>query len=184
MSLRWYAFLCGFGSDVLFTIDHLRSILFFCQNAHHDWLTKEYISNWFLVKVHHSYTCKRESVRVKSPAPGVYSVGSLWDSGSGMRAHCLVLHGSRGRTTWFDIMIPCFIRCAWYDQDHEILSPHTFPPRPGYYVNDPGRIGLGRGECSVTNPDQRRVPPQYICEFYLRLTFHCVCNILALFRCL
>ena len=24
--LRWYAFLCGFGSDVLFTIDHLRSI--------------------------------------------------------------------------------------------------------------------------------------------------------------
>ena len=36
--------------DVLFTIDHLRSISFFCQNAHHDWLTKEYISNWFLVK--------------------------------------------------------------------------------------------------------------------------------------
>ena len=51
MSLRWYAFLCGFGSDVLFTIDHLRSISFFSQNAHHDWLTKEYISNWFLVTV-------------------------------------------------------------------------------------------------------------------------------------
>ena len=50
VSLRWYAFVCGFGSDVLFTIDHLRSISFFCQNAHHDWLTKEYISNWFLVK--------------------------------------------------------------------------------------------------------------------------------------
>ena len=49
VSLRWYAFICGFGSDVLFTIDHLRSISFFCQNAHHDWLTKEYISNWFLV---------------------------------------------------------------------------------------------------------------------------------------
>ena len=49
MSLRWYAFICGFGSDVLFTIDHLRSISFFWQNAHHDWLTKEYISNWFLV---------------------------------------------------------------------------------------------------------------------------------------
>ena len=49
MSLRWYAFLCGFGSDVLFTIDYFRSISFFCQNAHHDWLTKEYISNWFLV---------------------------------------------------------------------------------------------------------------------------------------
>ena len=49
MSLRWCAFLCGFGSDVLFKIDHLRSISFFCQNAHHDWLTKEYISNWFLV---------------------------------------------------------------------------------------------------------------------------------------
>ena len=49
MSLRWYAFLCGFGSDVLFTINHLRSISFFCQNAHHNWLTKEYISNWFLV---------------------------------------------------------------------------------------------------------------------------------------
>ena len=49
MSLRWYAFLCGFCSDVLFTIDHLRSISLFCQNAHHDWLTKEYISNWFLV---------------------------------------------------------------------------------------------------------------------------------------
>ena len=49
MSLRWYAFLCSFGSDVLFTIDHLRSISFFCQHAHHDWLTKEYISNLFLV---------------------------------------------------------------------------------------------------------------------------------------
>ena len=36
-------FNCGFGSDVLFTIDHLRSISFFCQNAHHDWLTKEYM---------------------------------------------------------------------------------------------------------------------------------------------
>ena len=35
---------------MLFTIDHLRSISFFCQNAHHDWLTKECISNWFLVK--------------------------------------------------------------------------------------------------------------------------------------
>ena len=52
MSLRWYAFLCGFGSDVLFTINHLRSISFFCQNAHHNWLTKEYISNWFLVLPH------------------------------------------------------------------------------------------------------------------------------------
>ena len=40
---------CGFGSDVLFKIDFLRRISFFCQNAHHDWLTKEYISNWFLV---------------------------------------------------------------------------------------------------------------------------------------
>ena len=49
VSLRWYAFLCGFGSDVLFTIDQLRSISFYCQNEHHDWLTKEYISNWFLV---------------------------------------------------------------------------------------------------------------------------------------
>ena len=49
MSLRWYAFLCGFSYDVLLTIDHLRSISFFYQNAHHDWLTKEYISNWFLV---------------------------------------------------------------------------------------------------------------------------------------
>ena len=54
MSLRWYAFLCGFGSDVLFTIDHLRSTSFFCQNAHHVWLTKEYISNWFLVLRHQS----------------------------------------------------------------------------------------------------------------------------------
>ena len=36
---------------MLFTIDHLRSISFFCQNAHHDWLTKEYISNWFLVSI-------------------------------------------------------------------------------------------------------------------------------------
>ena len=43
MFLRWHAFLCGFGSDVLFKIDHLRSISFFCQNAHHDWLTKECI---------------------------------------------------------------------------------------------------------------------------------------------
>ena len=34
---------------MLFTIDHLRSISFFCQNAHHDWVTKDYISNWFLV---------------------------------------------------------------------------------------------------------------------------------------
>ena len=50
VSLIWYAFLCGFGYDVLFTIDHLRSISFFYQNAHHDWLTKEYISNWFLVQ--------------------------------------------------------------------------------------------------------------------------------------
>ena len=41
---------CGFGSDVLFTADHFRSISSFCQNAYHDWLTKEYISNWFLVK--------------------------------------------------------------------------------------------------------------------------------------
>ena len=49
VSLRWYAFLCGFVSDVLFTIEHLRSISFFCQNVHHDSLTKEYISNWFLV---------------------------------------------------------------------------------------------------------------------------------------
>ena len=49
MSLRWYAFLCGFSYDVLYTIDHLRSISFFYQNAHHDWLSKEYISNWFLV---------------------------------------------------------------------------------------------------------------------------------------
>ena len=46
-----FFFFCGFGSDVLFTIDYLRSISFFCQNAHHDWLTKEYISNWFLVPV-------------------------------------------------------------------------------------------------------------------------------------
>ena len=44
MSLRWYAFLFGFGSDVLFTIDYRRSISFFCHNAHHDLLTKEYIS--------------------------------------------------------------------------------------------------------------------------------------------
>ena len=36
---------------MLSTIDHLRSISFFCQNAHHDWLTKGYISNWFLVIV-------------------------------------------------------------------------------------------------------------------------------------
>ena len=49
VSLRWYVFLCGFDPDVFFTIDYLRSISFFCQNAHHDWLTKEYISNWFLV---------------------------------------------------------------------------------------------------------------------------------------
>ena len=45
----WDDFLCGFGSDVLFTIDHLNSISFFSQNAHQDWLTKEYITNWFLV---------------------------------------------------------------------------------------------------------------------------------------
>ena len=51
MSLRWYAFLCGFRYDVLFTKDHLRSISFFYKNAHHDWLTKEYISNWFVVSV-------------------------------------------------------------------------------------------------------------------------------------
>ena len=56
MSLRWCAFLCGFGSDVLFTIKHLRSISFFCQNAHHDSLTKEYISNWFLVLSHQFVT--------------------------------------------------------------------------------------------------------------------------------
>ena len=43
------SFSLWFGSDVLFTIDHLRSISFFCQNAHHDRLTKEYISNWFQV---------------------------------------------------------------------------------------------------------------------------------------
>ena len=43
--LRWYAFLCGFGSDVPFITDYLRRISFFCQNVHHDWLTKEYISN-------------------------------------------------------------------------------------------------------------------------------------------
>ena len=42
-------FFVVFGSDVFFTIDHLRSISFFCENTHHDWLTKEYISNWFLV---------------------------------------------------------------------------------------------------------------------------------------
>ena len=47
MSLIWYAILCGFGSDVLFTIDLLWKISCFCQNAHHDWLTKEY---WFLVR--------------------------------------------------------------------------------------------------------------------------------------
>ena len=29
--------------------DDFRSTSFFCQNAHHNWLTKEYISNWFLV---------------------------------------------------------------------------------------------------------------------------------------
>ena len=52
MSLRWYAFLCGFGSDVLFKIDHLRSISFFSQNAYHDWLTNEYISTWFLVSIY------------------------------------------------------------------------------------------------------------------------------------
>ena len=35
-----------------FTVDHLRSIIIIlCQTAHHDWLTKEYISNWFLVIV-------------------------------------------------------------------------------------------------------------------------------------
>ena len=51
VSLRWYAFLCGFGSGVLLTIDRLRSISFFWQNAHHDWLTKEYTSNWFLVNL-------------------------------------------------------------------------------------------------------------------------------------
>ena len=34
---------------MLFTINYFRSISFFCQNAHHDWLRKEYISNWFLV---------------------------------------------------------------------------------------------------------------------------------------
>ena len=51
VSLRWYAFLCGFCSNMLFTIDHSRSISFFCQNAHHDWLTNDYISYWFLVIV-------------------------------------------------------------------------------------------------------------------------------------
>ena len=45
-------FVVVFGSDVVFTIDHLGSISFFCQNAHHDWLTKDYISNWFLVFSH------------------------------------------------------------------------------------------------------------------------------------
>ena len=44
----WFWLWCAF-----FTIDHLRSISFFCQNAHHDWQTKEYISNWFLVKALH-----------------------------------------------------------------------------------------------------------------------------------
>ena len=34
---------------MLFTIHHLRNLSFLCQNAHHDRLTKEYISNWFLV---------------------------------------------------------------------------------------------------------------------------------------
>ena len=62
MSLRWHAFLCGFGSDVLFKIDHLRSISFFCQNAHHDWLTKEYISNWFLVTFFLSYQIQYRGV--------------------------------------------------------------------------------------------------------------------------
>ena len=41
---------------MLFTIHYLRSISFFCQNAHHDWLTKEYISNWFLVN-YLTFTC-------------------------------------------------------------------------------------------------------------------------------
>ena len=68
MSLRWYAFLCGFGSDVLFTINHLRSISFFCQNAHHNWLTKEYISNWFLV------FCENPILR---PASSVIKFGSI-----------------------------------------------------------------------------------------------------------
>ena len=63
MSLRWYAFLCGFGYDVLFTIDHLRSISFFYQNAHHDWLTKEYISNWFLVKLWRGKFSAHENLR-------------------------------------------------------------------------------------------------------------------------
>ena len=36
---------------MIFTIDHLRSISFFCQNAHHVWLTIGYKSNWFLVKL-------------------------------------------------------------------------------------------------------------------------------------
>ena len=49
VSLRWYAFLCGFASDAPFTTDYFRSTSFFSENAHHDWLTKENISKWFPV---------------------------------------------------------------------------------------------------------------------------------------
>ena len=75
MSLRWYAFLCGLGSDVLLTIDPLRSISCFCQNTHHDWLTKEYISNWFLVK----QTNKKQTNKTKqNKTKNASSEWSIW----------------------------------------------------------------------------------------------------------
>ena len=47
VSLRWYVLLFGLGSDMLFIIDHLRSISNFCQKAHQYWLSKEDISFCF-----------------------------------------------------------------------------------------------------------------------------------------
>ena len=52
--LEMICFSLWFFFYVFFTIDHLKSISFFCQNAHRDRLTKENISNWFLVFL---YTC-------------------------------------------------------------------------------------------------------------------------------
>ena len=37
--LEMICFSCGFGYNISFKIDHVRSISFFCQNAHHDLLT-------------------------------------------------------------------------------------------------------------------------------------------------
>ena len=55
MSLRWYNFLGGFCSDVLFTIDHLRCILLSkCTSRLPD--KNKNISNWNLMLSHFNFS--------------------------------------------------------------------------------------------------------------------------------